>query len=280
MGFSGVPTTLSYTKPLTTRLGNQTVLHPFVHSPEVPSNLLGRDLLTRLGATILCSPDGLTVSFPDGTSLPCDCAGATHSSQYLIQPIAEKAADVYWGLLHSEKVDKGGILSAYLTWKPWISQIRPYVAPPDPLHMTLFYDRQETQWYEEQFNKDIEGQNWELHSCAIYVAPIGVAAEVTLTPEQQEWYMMSDEAAPHISLALHPEHQAKELGSIVKTAQLLTDWKPLASSLLYSPSAEIYKIQVSCTDQALMDHAQVSRHHGREKTDHPDAARMIDSLPV
>ncbi|XP_029385609.1 uncharacterized protein LOC115061440 [Echeneis naucrates] len=28
-----------------------------------------------------------------------------------------------------------------------------------------------------------------------------------------------------------------------------------------------------------MDHAQVSRHHGREKTDHPDAARMIDSLP-
>uniref|UniRef100_A0A3B4WJT3 ribonuclease H n=1 Tax=Seriola lalandi dorsalis TaxID=1841481 RepID=A0A3B4WJT3_SERLL len=279
MGFSGVPTTLPYTKPLTTQLGNQTVLHPFVYSPDVPSNLLGRDLLTRLGATILCSPVGLTVSLPDGTQLPCDNVGAGHSSQYLIQPVVEKAADIYWGLLHSEPQEKGGILSAYLEWKPWISQLHPYVAPPDPPHVTLFYDRQNTEWYEEQFSNDIEGTEWSIDTESIYVAPIGVAAGVTLLPAQQQWYMMGDEAAPHVSLALHPDHQAKELGSIVKTAEQQTDWQLIAPQVMYSPTAQTYKIRVSCTDQALVEHVQISRHHGREKTDHPDAANLLNSLP-
>ncbi|XP_061735441.1 uncharacterized protein LOC133538125 [Nerophis ophidion] len=197
----------------------------------------------------------------------------------MIQPVADRSADIYWGLLRSETSDKGGILSAYLTWKPWISQIHPYVAPPDPPHMTLFYDREDTQWYEEQFSRDIEGTNWALSTNNIYVAPIGVAAEVSLTPEQLQWYMMSDEASPHVSLALHPEHQAKELGSIVKTAQLQTDWQRVGSSLWYSPATQIYKIQVYCTDHALLEHAQISRHHGREKTDHPEAALLLDSLP-
>lgn len=279
MGFSGVPTTLPYTKPLTTQLGNQTVLHPFVVSPDVPSNLLGRDLLTRLGANILCSPDGLTVSFPDGTQMNCNSTNTALSGQYLMSPVVDMAADIYWGLLHSETREHGGILSAYLQWKPWIAQLHPYVAPPDPPHVTLFYDRQNTEWYEEQFSSQIEGTDWSIATDSIYVAPIGVVAGVNLLPAQLQWYMMEDEAAPHVSLALHPDHQAKELGSIVKTAKQQTDWKQLTPQIMYSSTAKTYKIQVSCTDQALMEHVQISRHHGREKTDHPDSAAMLDSLP-
>ncbi|XP_047247942.1 uncharacterized protein LOC124884214 isoform X2 [Girardinichthys multiradiatus] len=36
---------------------------------------------------------------------------------------------------------------------------------------------------------------------------------------------MSDEAVPHISLSLHPEHQAKELGGVVKHSLAAGDWQ-------------------------------------------------------
>ncbi|KAI4874220.1 hypothetical protein NFI96_032033, partial [Prochilodus magdalenae] len=225
MGFSGETTTLPFTYPLVTRIGHQTLSH----SPAVPTNLLGRDLLIKLGATILCSPDGLEVRLPDGTRLPCN-GGPRHDGQYLIQPVIEQYADIYWGLLLPETTAHQGILSAYLQWKPWISQLHPLLSPPDPPHVTLFYDRMQVEWYQEQFQEQLEGQTWQIITQNIYVAPEGVAAGVTLTAEQASWYMMSEEAARHVSLALHPQHQAKELGSIVKRALAQTDWVPTSIS--------------------------------------------------
>lgn len=59
VGFSGVPMTLPFADPALTKLGKQTLKHRYVVSPQVPVNLMGRDLLVKLGATIMCSADGL-----------------------------------------------------------------------------------------------------------------------------------------------------------------------------------------------------------------------------
>lgn len=59
VGFSGVAQKLPTKEPISTKIGNQSVLHPFVISPHVPVNLLGRDLRMKVGATILCSADGM-----------------------------------------------------------------------------------------------------------------------------------------------------------------------------------------------------------------------------
>ena len=164
MGFSGEKQTLPITKPLLTQLGNQKVKHPFVHSPTVPMNLLGRDLLVKLGASILCSADGLVVTLPDGTQLPC--TGLATSGQYLLQPVNEQYADddvlIYWGLLQPETTEQRGVLSSYLGWKPWIALLEPYISPPDPPHVTLFYDRLQTDWYQEMFQDQLEGHKWTI----------------------------------------------------------------------------------------------------------------------
>ena len=166
MGFSGEKQTLPITKPLLTQLGNQTVMHPFVHSPTVPMNLLGRDLLVKLGASILCSADGLLVTFPDGTRLPC--TGQNTPGQYLLQPVNEQYTDIYWGLLQPETTEQSSILSAYLRWKPWIALLEPYISPLDPPHVTLFYDRIQTDWYQESFQDQLEGHDWIINSQNIY----------------------------------------------------------------------------------------------------------------
>ncbi|XP_059183504.1 endogenous retrovirus group K member 18 Pol protein [Centropristis striata] len=215
---------------------------------------------------------------PDGTALPCSVEHT--NSQYLLSPVNEQYADIYWGLLDPETPEKRGILTAYHNWKPWISLFEPYASPPDPPHVTLFYDRLQTDWYQQNFQDQVEGHNWTISTQNIYVAPEGVAAAVALTSEQAPWYRMSDEAAPHVSLALHPKHQAKELGSIVKRALLQTDWAPTAlPQVHYSVQAQTYRIQVSGEDKAILEHTQISRHHGRERTDHAEAAALIDGLP-
>ena len=278
MGFSGEKHTLPITKPLLTQIGNQMMKHPFVHSPTVPMNLLGRDLLVKLGASILCSADGLLITLPDGTRLPC--SEQQTPGQYLLQPLNEEYADIYWGRLQPETTEQGGILSSYLQWKPWIALMEPYLTPPDPPHVTLFYDRMQTDWYQENFQDQLEGHEWTIESRNIYVAPEGVAAAVVLTEEQSSWYMMSEEAAPHVSLALHPQHQAKELGGIIKRALTQTDWiDTTIPQIQYSSAAKTYRINVTGTDTATLEHLQITRQHGRELTDHHLAAGMIDTLP-
>lgn len=230
MGFSGEPQTLPYTKPLHTKIGRQTLSHQYVYSPTVPVNLLGRDLLTELGATILCGPDGLTVTLPDGTVLHCrDHYGAGNyvvlqdTAPYLMKNMSEQLVNMYWGLLNPETPDHGGVLSAFMLWKPWITSLEPYIPPPDPPHVTLFYDRNDDVMYQEQFRDNVEGATWSLEGGYLYVAPEGVAAAIHLTVDQLHWYKMYEDANPHVSLALHPGHQAKELGSIVKRAAAAGD---------------------------------------------------------
>ncbi|XP_048827863.1 uncharacterized protein LOC125705362 [Brienomyrus brachyistius] len=167
----------------------------------------------------------------------------------------------------------------YTAWRPWIALLEPYVPLPDPPHVTLFYDRNSTEWYGDLFSEQLEGHEWQVASQNIYVGPEGLASAVHLSPEQLPWYRMGEEAVPHVSLALHPKHQAKDLGPMVKRAISATDWGPTQIlQISYSPSCSSYCIPTKVTDTALLQHEQLSRDHGREKMDHPSAAALLASL--
>ncbi|MEY6218159.1 hypothetical protein WJF14_23375, partial [Salmonella enterica subsp. enterica serovar Corvallis] len=62
-----------------------------------------------------------------------------------LQPVAEAYADIYWGLLTEPP---SSIFSVYQLWKPWIQSLCPDTSPPGPPHVTLFYDRCHTEWYQ------------------------------------------------------------------------------------------------------------------------------------
>ncbi len=97
MGFSGGLEHWPMTKQLTVQVVNQSLLHSFLYSSNAPVPLLGRDLLIKLGASILCSPQGVIVTFPDGTQVDCAQTAPTGCRQSVLLggPLKE-AADIYW----------------------------------------------------------------------------------------------------------------------------------------------------------------------------------------
>ncbi|MEQ2192429.1 hypothetical protein XENOCAPTIV_011538 [Xenoophorus captivus] len=120
MGFSGVKQTLAVFTPLHTMVGKQKLLHSFVVLPDTPVSLLSRDILIALGATILCSMDGLVLTFPDGTILHAVDGPGSH--QYVLCPEEEEESyvDIYQGFIEPETPSGAGVRSSFLIWKPWL----------------------------------------------------------------------------------------------------------------------------------------------------------------
>ena len=69
IGISGKPTRVCKSEPVRVRLGPVKCTHDFLMMPGSPACLLGRDLLGKLGASIVCTPEGLEVALTAGTLL-------------------------------------------------------------------------------------------------------------------------------------------------------------------------------------------------------------------
>uniref|UniRef100_A0A669BLY9 ribonuclease H n=1 Tax=Oreochromis niloticus TaxID=8128 RepID=A0A669BLY9_ORENI len=246
VGFSGVPMTLPLTDPA---------------------------LLVKLGATITCSADGLTVTLPGGNHFPC--LGSHSKTQYLVQDSERATADVYWGRLVED-----GILRQFQQWRPWIMSLVVYSSPRDPHHVTLYYDRDDDDTYQEQFQSELEGKTWNVQTQNIYVGPEGVAAAVKLTIEQLPWYNVGESSAPHITLAVHEVHGAGDLGPMVRRALDEEGWQSTQiPNLRYAPRSKIYCITCITSDAVILEHREVPKTYGRERADHPDAVAEISKLP-
>ncbi len=259
MGFSGGLEHWPMTKQLTVQVVNQSLPHSFLYSSNAPVPLLGRDLLIKLGASILSSPQGVIVTFPDGTQVDCSQTASKGCRQSVLLggPLKE-AADIYWVELDIS-TSLMSVVTLYNNHRPWIMDIDVYLPPIDPLHCTLFYDRNDTVMYQEMFNS-IEGDRWRLTGDGIFVGKEGVVAPIVLTPEQLKWYEMTDTAAPHISMALHPGHEARELGGMTKRLRAGADWEPTDINLvLYSHTANAYWVTEKTEDMGVLTHKQISR---------------------
>ncbi|KAL3980263.1 magnesium transporter [Sarotherodon galilaeus] len=258
VGFSGIPMTLPLTDPALTQLGKQTLKHQYVVSPQVPVNLMGRDLLVKLGATIMCSADSLTVTLPGGKEFPC--LGSPSKTQYLVRDSEQSTADIYWGRLVEE-----GILRTYQQWRPWIMSLAVYSEPRDPYHVTLFYDKEEDDTYREQFESDLEGETWKVKTHNIYIGPEGVAAAVKLTDEQLPWYNVGEDSAPHITLVVHVGHEARELGPMVKRALDNSWWQAPSVAACTAASLAVLNRLAECGFKVSKEKLQLVRPEVEEK---------------
>ena len=95
IGFSGKIEQVPLTTPLNTGIAGQIFFHQYILAPQSPANLMGRDVLVKANASILCSPDGLIISFPDCTRLNCSLFNIKTGSQMMLAQSTEAEATLY-----------------------------------------------------------------------------------------------------------------------------------------------------------------------------------------
>lgn len=281
VGISGIPERLAFTEPLPIQVGSQVFFHQFLYSPQCPTNLMGRDILIKSGATMTFSNEGTVVTFPGGPAVNCS-SGPPYARQMLMTqgaPDSIFGTTVYW-LALNEDLDPPPVLSDFACWLPWIQLIHPYQPPEDSIHCTFNYLRDDDAVYDDMWDNAWTMPHPTLVCGDIFVGPEGVAAAAEISPTQTYLYALSPESAPHITLAVGTNYEAMSLGPMVKKALSVVDWKQTQCKLLhYSPSTQYYRISHKSTCQSTPQTVHLDRFYGRENTDHPNTREMLNSLP-
>ena len=95
VGVTGSPEAQSRTIPLTFSWENSQLKHQFLYCPKCPINLLGRDLLCKMGCTIYLTESGVAVSTNPPSSTP-DRPVRIMMMPLLPTPTLSETQEVYW----------------------------------------------------------------------------------------------------------------------------------------------------------------------------------------
>lgn len=275
VGVSGQPQQQTFTVPLAVAHEGQTLTHQFLYAPGCPVNLLGRDLLSKLGMNISCGPDGLHLTTkPQMTT----CFDKMMYMAPTPQP-EEPFTRVYWMRLLSTGPQTPHIQFQYMQWKAWLHSLHPYKPPLDELHCTLNYLTTPDELYDDSWAEEMEGKHGALKLTSMFAGKEGVAVCCDLTEEQKTWYCLSADSHPHVTLAVGSNYEARSLGPMVKRAVTRT-WEETASPRVWKAKEEdMWCISIPSTEKVMMEFKDLPRYHGREKTDHPDTQRLLDEVP-
>lgn len=162
------------------------------------------------------------------------------------------------------------------------SLVHPNRAPADPLHVTMFYDRGHDEAYAIEWGQ-IDCSTHTIHATHIYIHARGVVALVDLPEELKSFYRLDSESTPHVSCLLGAGTEARQLGPLAKMLSLVTDgWFPTGiPHLEFCKEVDAYRItlQSNTTDKVVKEQSLISKHHGRELTDHEMAEGMLATIP-
>ena len=213
VGAGGQPFKEKFTVPLSVRDGDKQLKHSFLLSDQCPTNLLGRDLMCRLGLSVICTDAGLTV---------------TSNASPMIQAyscVARAPGYFYsWDLLRE---GPGAIADILITTAHHCMQNQPEIQymPTDNLHCTarMSYDGQiaevEEHWYKDDCETAVlMGQLllWNEKCCMLTVA----------SNEEVKGFFRIPGSAPHVSLAKNPDQTWAELGPWAVKGGGACDWIP------------------------------------------------------
>ncbi len=223
VGSSGQTIRENITVPLKCADGSNTSFkHAFLLSEVCPINLMGRDLMCKLGLCLISTSEGVKVHRLSNLELI--------SSHSFVHYNTNLSYAYQWKLQQS-KISSELVSAAQRKAVTAATDMT-----PEDLHCTSHVSPEPDESYEEGWLKEgvdklsIRDIYWTTHRCAV---------SLSLTPAQFDMYTL-DYSAPHITLAKHTSDNWEDLGPFVQSCQLATDWQETSDrSILFS-------VPVSC----------------------------------
>uniref|UniRef100_A0AAZ3S090 ribonuclease H n=1 Tax=Oncorhynchus tshawytscha TaxID=74940 RepID=A0AAZ3S090_ONCTS len=220
IGASGLPLREQVTMPLPVSFCEEKCQHQFLYSDHCPVNLMGRDLLCKLGINITCGRTGLTVIHEEeeeeGEQLMLMSEGCDSYYAWDVDDEVPNIARVFsmakthWGHEGSFMSEAGLHCTSHFS----------------PLTRDLHYEKQ---WLCDTL------QNESVQCEGIYCSSDFCALGVNLTPAQKELYLFED-STPHVSLAKSDRVEWVDTGIWMKCLVDATDWEMRPDGSTYSPS--------------------------------------------
>ncbi|CAB1338864.1 unnamed protein product, partial [Coregonus sp. 'balchen'] len=272
VGVSGTPEAQYKTNPLLFQWGPSKLKHQFLFCPNCPINLLGRDLLCRLGCAIYLTEKGVEVSV---SQIP---SARVLMLPILPTPIPSTTQEIYWLRCLPTGPATPAVQFQFNQMRKLIYSFYPYKPPQTDLHCTLNVTDDEETPYTQDWDENMMHLTPTIRCVTIICGTEGVAAPVILSNNLKPWYQLGPDSAPH-SLAVGNGHEARSLGQMIKRASKLTWETTTTPGLLKATTEKMWRLTtVDTEEQCQPERITLPRHHGKPYSDHPSSPAVLESI--
>lgn len=211
VGVSGIPNAEPLSHPAELNVEGANVQHSFLISENSPINLMGRDLLCKLHATIHCSPEGLFLTLPDDR--------AAQAFQFL-----QTTVDCLycWTLPNFDMSSMFTVpnIQKVATASPSCASLMSAMRPLQNCHCTAAFNPLEQ--YQVLAREFLNTQQRLESEPVLFVGPQGCAIPIQLSNTQNTLFEVKN-SFPHITVAVSPGKEPKHLGKMVARCQELRE---------------------------------------------------------
>ncbi|CAB1325697.1 unnamed protein product [Coregonus sp. 'balchen'] len=262
VGVSGTPEAQNKTIPLLFQWGPSNLKHQFLYCPNCPINLLGRDLLCKLKCSIYLTEKGVEVSIDPITSTP------VHPVRVLMLPIIPTPVlsltqEIYWLKCIESGQGTPEVQFKFNQLRQLIYTFHPYKTPQAEIHCTLNVTDNDVNPYTDDWDENMMHLTPTIRCCTIVCGQEGVAAPVILPSHLKSWYLLGEESAPHVTLAVGHGFEARSLGPMIRRASKL-QWEPTQTPGITKATTEnMWRFMTVDTEEhCLPERLTLPRHHG------------------
>ncbi len=234
VGVSGVPQKEPLSKCTNITVDGNNVTHSFLISETSPINLMGRDLLCKLHASIHCTPDGLFLSLPDEK--------APQAFQFL-----KTANDCLycWDLpsFNLRSMFTVSSIQNIAKTSPPCAALMSGMRPLLQCHCTAAFNPSEP--YKQVAAAVINQQQGLVSEQCLFVGPQGCAIPIELSDHQSALFDVKL-SSPHVTVAVSSGCEPKHLEAMVARCQALRQAvsSPPAQTITYLGD-ELYMITLT-----------------------------------
>ncbi|CAB1342795.1 unnamed protein product, partial [Coregonus sp. 'balchen'] len=177
-------------------------------------------------------------------------------------PVLSLTQEIYWLKCIESGQGTPEVKFKFNQLRQLIYTFHPYKTPQAEIHCTLNVTDNDVNPYTDDWDENMMHLTPTIRCCTIVCGQEGVAAPVILPSHLKSWYLLGEESAPHVTLAVGHGFEARSLGPMIRRASKL-QWEPTQTPGITKATTEnMWRFMTVDTEEhCLPERLTLPRHH-------------------